>query len=198
MESSPRPWGCFCQDIFSLDGWSVFPTPVGVFLTHKHHPQKEARLPHARGGVSHILKRLALGVESSPRPWGCFFDCVSVDGISSVFPTPVGVFPRDAQAPRPCPSLPHARGGVSIIDYQRTDIWMSSPRPWGCFPSKKVTKWTSVVFPTPVGVFPAGIMCAWLGMSLPHARGGVSSVKRLSAELISSSPRPWGCFFHDR
>ncbi|SMG66859.1 conserved hypothetical protein [methanotrophic bacterial endosymbiont of Bathymodiolus sp.] len=30
--------------------------------------------------------------------------------------------------------------------------------------------------------------------SLPHARGGVSSRVKPRLNVISSSPRPWGCF----
>ncbi|SMG65270.1 hypothetical protein BMETH_321_2 [methanotrophic bacterial endosymbiont of Bathymodiolus sp.] len=30
-------------------------------------------LPHARGGVSPVIKSKALDSQSSPRPWGCFF-----------------------------------------------------------------------------------------------------------------------------
>ncbi len=31
-QSSPRPWGCFCQTTRHLFCMKVFPTPVGVFL----------------------------------------------------------------------------------------------------------------------------------------------------------------------
>ena len=35
----------------------------------------------------------SLKEESSPRPWGCFCTSMVCSGRSSVFPTPVGVFP---------------------------------------------------------------------------------------------------------
>ena len=31
-------------------------------------------------------------------------------------------------------------------------------------------------------------------ISLPHARGGVSSTGTAESGIIGSSPRPWGCF----
>ena len=50
------------------------------------------------------------------------------------------------------------------------------------------------VFPTPVGVFllPPGGLAA--GLSLPHARGGVSGAWSYLLRSSMSSPRPWGCF----
>ena len=35
---------------------------------------------------------------------------------------------------------------------------------------------------------------ALTGVSLPHARGGVSRVAEPSAAMVRSSPRTWGCF----
>src|SRR5690606_2467716 len=50
--SSPRTWGCFSLSFWSLWCIVVFPTHVGVFLKRQTKAQKEAGLPHARGGVS--------------------------------------------------------------------------------------------------------------------------------------------------
>ena len=52
-------------------------------------------------------------------------------------------------------SLPHARGGVSVPAGPSIAVRMSSPRPWGCFQRHIRFKGDIVVFPTPVGVFPA-------------------------------------------
>ena len=51
-----------------------------------------------------------------------------------------------------------------------------------------------LVFPTPVGVFPACGISVQAVYSLPHARGGVSGRLSLLLETVASSPRPWGCF----
>ena len=51
-----------------------------------------------------------------------------------------------------------------------------------------------IVFPTPVGVFPFRPWTYQEWMSLPHARGGVSTGKRVCGHDDESSPRPWGCF----
>ncbi len=50
--SSPRPWGCFLLKRLCRLSYSVFPTPVGVFLPLGLAQGKRWRLPHARGGVS--------------------------------------------------------------------------------------------------------------------------------------------------
>ncbi len=68
-----------------------------------------------------------------------------------VFPTPVGVFLTESFPLPEFPGLPHARGGVSILE----------KRKW-----KRVS-----VFPTPVGVFlDLADICKAVA-SLPHARG---------------------------
>ena len=73
-QSSPRPWGCFCR----LVGYNilsrVFPTPVGVFLEKEPVVPFICRLPHARGGVSFFVDVPEKFRQSSPRPWGCFFN----------------------------------------------------------------------------------------------------------------------------
>ena len=54
--SSPRPWGCFGQAGTGLTAFAVFPTPVGVFLDGQKGPPRTSRLPHARGGVSRVIR----------------------------------------------------------------------------------------------------------------------------------------------
>ena len=55
---------------------------------------------------------------------------------------------------------------------------------------------STLVFPTPVGVFLKPLCRSMSGDSLPHARGGVSKWFAGKNEGTKSSPRPWGCFFH--
>ena len=70
--------------------------------------------------------------------------------------------------------LPHARGGVSIIDGGDIIVVQSSPRPWGCFRSDFDSLNPTAVFPTPVGVFLNYSPFTAFFTCLPHARGGVS------------------------
>ena len=70
----------------------------------------------------------------------------------------------------------------------------SSPRPWGCFQKGGRVSENQKVFPTPVGVFLSLTNCSMLHLSLPHARGGVSSTSMTPLLKPGSSPRPWGCF----
>ena len=172
--SSPRPWGCFLV-LGHLDGAAqVFPTPVGVFLPVRASDRRQGCLPHARGGVSTMSASTSAHVVSSPRPWGCFpatrieialmwssprpwgcFLCAgSAGGDLRVFPTPVGVFPHPQARVVRSASLPHARGGVSFVQQVQKAGGMSSPRPWGCFPTWTPMRTSGAVFPTPVGVFP--------------------------------------------
>ena len=53
--SSPRSWGCFYPTCPKWAPWKVFPTLVGVFLSDEGVIDYQARLPHARGGVSPTL-----------------------------------------------------------------------------------------------------------------------------------------------
>ena len=174
--SSPRPWGCFLSEGEGQLEFSVFPTPVGVFPVSPMGNARLQRLPHARGGVSHPHSAKGHDTRSSPRPWGCFCGKVVTQVQRQVFPTPVGVFLNALLMGCDHGGLPHARGGVSSLVSASLLSSMSSPRPWGCF-------WVSVglillamVFPTPVGVFPARLVNQSPSLSLPHARGGVSKL----------------------
>ncbi len=70
--SSPRMWGCFYVIGFHANSSIVFPTHVGVFLRLNATATIGKRLPHACGGVSYFKTVLGIGVQSSPRMWGCF------------------------------------------------------------------------------------------------------------------------------
>ena len=131
----------------------VFPTHVGVFLDLTPADFRRLSLPHARGGVSSIIRRRSCPALSSPRTWGCFRDARLDEKFNIVFPTHVGVFPIFWIASRPSLRLPHARGGVSLrtgcgpvvlclpharggvswIDSLLKRAYWSSPRTWGCF-----------------------------------------------------------------
>ncbi|SMG66853.1 hypothetical protein BMETH_746_4 [methanotrophic bacterial endosymbiont of Bathymodiolus sp.] len=45
----------------------------------------------------------------------------------------MGVFLVEDKIDDICISLPHARGGVSLLMYSLKLRQWSSPRPWGCF-----------------------------------------------------------------
>ena len=192
--SSPRTWGCFCGVVSSRHAHQVFPTHVGVFLCSAVVSYAPRRLPHARGGVSGSLFLFAGLQSSSPRTWGCFYSGEDVGGQSTVFPTHVGVFPDrlHCRAHRGC--LPHARGGVSCAATKTAGPHTSSPRTWGCFCPARHALLRDAVFPTHVGVFPAGACRKPSTCSLPHARGGVSSMDQSIGKRCASSPRTWGCF----
>ena len=151
--SSPRPWGCFQSQPDRIKVLTVFPTPVGVFLTRPPAGSLARGLPHARGGVSDYFLSHVHWWGSSPRPWGCFLPCPKNYHANIVFPTPVGVFLVEALHGVVKPGLPHARGGVSQSWFFPALQASSSPRPWGCFSSGCGRGCLLSVFPTPVGVF---------------------------------------------
>ncbi len=106
----------------------------------------------------------------------------------------MGVFPGKLSLKYKDGGLPHARGGVSCPKKSLQSVCRSSPRPWGCFLLNATTAEIKVVFPTPVGVFPIPESESISRSCLPHARGGVSNMTRITISSAQSSPRPWGCF----
>ena len=194
MWSSPHPWGCFQGTPAVPAHGHVFPTPVGVFLSEMRDKVMKIRLPHTRGGVSPWRQDAGHARRSSPHPWGCFYPATTLNPSSTVFPTPVGVFPLADTEHRGGPSLPHTRGGVSPAPGPRPADATSSPHPWGCFHLRPNGGLQPRVFPTPVGVFLNFGISDYYVESLPHTRGGVSEDGLRPVRPAESSPHPWGCF----
>ena len=96
--SSPRSWGCFPGLCVCASPFRVFPTLVGVFQSAAYYLTDIISLPHARGGVSDILVRWLAVQRSSPRSWGCFSLFILLRAERDVFPTLVGVLPRQSPA----------------------------------------------------------------------------------------------------
>ncbi len=96
---------------------------------------------------------------------------------SSVFPTCVGVFLVSLRDFCRRWSLPHMRGGVSVVYITEVE--------------------TAAVFPTCVGVFLKSPSQIGITTCLPHMRGGVSIGRQGDECRDQSSPHAWGCFqFH--
>ncbi len=115
FRSSPHAWGCFCPRARTASTARVFPTCVGVFLGCNSRYSLDWRLPHMRGGVSDIYRDFSQHARSSPHAWGCFRAHRLPGDGGRVFPTCVGVFPSSSPPWRRRASLPHMRGGVSIV-----------------------------------------------------------------------------------
>ena len=193
--SSPRMWGCFSRKKARQWHGFVFPTHVGVFLKRITNIFDQIGLPHACGGVSVQVRACSAPEPSSPRMWGCFYSTVVNMANRKVFPTHVGVFPSQFAWRFRWECLPHACGGVSSILSYLWEYFMSSPRMWGCFRDPHARLGTENVFPTHVGVFPAGSSGRKPVAGLPHACGGVSLEDRGIEPEAMSSPRMWGCFW---
>ena len=91
-------------------------------------------------------------------------------------------------------SLPHVRGGVSTLTTLSHRASLSSPRAWGCFWRADYRHEHDMVFPTCVGVFPEVLLCLDGRLSLPHVRGGVSSVCCLFPDRARVFPTCVGVF----
>jgi hypothetical protein len=138
------------------------------------NPSKTQGLPHTRGGVSSSSAKSSASPESSPHPWGCFSSRWTERPRMAVFPTPVGVFLFQMETPTAYESLPHTRGGVSLVLLGEILFETSSPHPWGCFSVRDTCTKRRSVFPTSVGVFPSRGGGLRGNGRLPHACGGVS------------------------
>ena len=191
---------------------------MGVFLARSNLRPLASRLPHRRGGVSTASSALSRFSGSSPQAWGCFppgplyagfrrsspqaWGCFSILRATRsphwVFPTGVGVFPGKKDVSGKAISLPHRRGGVSMITSSQAFRKLSSPQAWGCFQKRNTKPERSDVFPTGVGVFPVKLWAYRLLVSLPHRRGGVSCVYLVKVFHCRSSPQAWGCFPRER
>ena len=106
-----------------------------------------------RGGVSDRLSLSCVLGPSSPRAWGCFPISAMFFHVIKVFPTCVGVFLTRKECLDAAGSLPHVRGGVSILVCECKPEVVSSPRAWGCFSARTKSAIELRVFPTCVGVF---------------------------------------------
>ena len=106
-----------------------------------------------RGGVSDVKPVGSLLAVSSPHAWGCFSLISTLPMVIRVFPTCVGVFPLVAELAATVASLPHMRGGVSLVSESHAVKKKSSPHAWGCFWARTLQQIRKSVFPTCVGVF---------------------------------------------
>ena len=147
---------------------------MGVFPGTSIRVSSGTRLPHVRGGVSRRLAQKRPLYGSSPRAWGCFCHPRYPVWTVQVFPTCVGVFPSFSKGIFFFTGLPHVRGGVSAAAAILGQANQSSPRAWGCFPTRPCS--------------------ATLPFCLPHVRGGVSPYPLEALLCHRSSPRAWGCF----
>ena len=173
---------------------AAFSTHVGVFPSRRARRPSPARLPHARGGVSHVQSLYCEPAPSSPRTWGCFLPLRLPPYAGRVFPTHVGVFPSVLQCLMREASLPHARGGVSGGAPTMKNYNESSPRTWGCFRFLSSIRRTEGVIPTHVGVFPQLFRNRAAAESLPHARGGVSAPGSIWKSIRPVFPTHVGVF----
>ena len=91
---------------------SVFPTCVGMFLTEVIC-QGRRRFPHVCGDVSSNKVKQEKNWLFSPRVWGCFLYINLYTGADYVFPTCVGMFPKQKDKVEAKRGFPHVCGDVS-------------------------------------------------------------------------------------
>ena len=147
---------------------------MGVFLILASSYPYDFSIPHTRGGVS-SANVICFPLNSySPHAWGCFSGLTDEAISDKVFPTRVGVFPEGSIKAWSRKSIPHTRGGVSIVPKGHLMQDEYSPHAWGCFDTMGEHLLEELVFPTRVGVFPCSTMGYPYMCRIPHTRGGVS------------------------
>ncbi len=150
-------------------------------------------LPHTRGGVPGLARRMVLGDTSSPHTWGCPNSTTSQPVIIILFPTHVGVSLCDIGPKTGGQALPHTRGGVPPKIAKKYLYIHSSPHTWGCPYAKGALSLADALFPTHVGVSLAWVPAGPASVTLPHTRGGVPSCAIDGLVETNSSPHTWGC-----
>ncbi len=156
---------------FAWNTWHTFPGILNLSICFVYVTRC---LPHARGGVSHQAIHDFHSLLSSPCTWGCFCNGEAEGSTFKVFPMHVGVFLTEFEVCKTWFCLPHARGGVSDMEKLKNFEVSSSPCTWGCFSMRAFLPVSVAVFPMHVGVFLIQLFIKGFGISLPHARGGVS------------------------
>ena len=158
---SPRMWGCSVAFEEGRRRIAVFPTYVGMFRLADHQPSVRVCFPHVCGDVPPLNKRHNLGIQFSPRMWGCSGARALVLGGTLVFPTYVGMFRLRSVITQIATCFPHVCGDVPWRSRARRITWRFSPRMWGCSGLREIFFSLHDVFPTYVGMFRRSRCCSY-------------------------------------
>ena len=159
-------------------------------------PERPANvpLPRARGGISRPQYPPPVHAPSSPRTRGYFRVGRPIVGAIALFPAHAGVFPNPQRGCRLFRPLPRARGGISAIRLPYNPEVSSSPRTRGYFLPRPMRQASRRLFPAHAGVFLDRTNTRIHLLTLPRARGGISTGWRRLRCLGISSPRTRGYF----
>ena len=177
--------------------FTILPTRVGVFPSMTSSAQSSTHFPHTSGGVSECENNSWLYGIFSPHEWGCFLRATREAGVRKIFPTQVGVFPRDGACGMTASYFPHTSGGVSEEVSNGGTIPTFSPHEWGCF-RRDLGRCSDAILPTRVGVFLTASGSTGRTSYFPHIGGGVSHFWDCVCGCYSFSPHKWGCFYANR
>ena len=114
--SSPHPWGRRIAVLLKKLLRRFIPTPVGQ-TARSHRPRRRITVhPHTRGADTDVLPPVAVGVGSSPHPWGRPAGAARRRTGLRFIPTPVGQTSCRAVWPAEGRVHPHTRGADERLD----------------------------------------------------------------------------------
>ncbi len=170
--SSPHPWGTLWRAMAEAAPRRFIPTPVGN--THANAQ-----------GISSTSG-------SSPHPWGTRSWPASFPPPGRFIPTPVGNTRSEVFMPQSSAVHPHTRGEHARSRIPLTNLYGSSPHPWGTLQQVGEPLPRGRFIPTPVGNTRGPAHRPAPRPVHPHTRGehGTSFASQLIP--TGSSPHPWG------
>jgi len=172
---SPRPWGCSDFAMDNLAPVPLFPTPVGMLRFYLQYPLQAQAFPHSRGDAPQNVWPLKLLLIFSPLPWGCSGPGRHPFPGGRLFPTPVGMLRFPPYAVLSPDAFPHSRGDAPVENPLTAIVVGFSPLPWGCSGEGGMSKCSSCLFPTPVGMLRRSHRLLSSFEAFPHSRGDAPS-----------------------
>ena len=164
-----------------------------MFRTRSMPHNARSTFPHACGDVPDNRPRRRRASPFSPRLWGCSVTWDVCHHRHALFPTPVGMFREPPLKEKDLETFPHACGDVPVIEGATVKCTHFSPRLWGCSVHRQLRAHIARLFPTPVGMFRAAASQSRPTATFPHACGDVPVLIDSRGNIISFSPRLWGC-----
>ena len=167
----------------------LFSAHAEVFPFHSFAPPIANTLLRARGGISIDHHLTAWRICSSPRTRRYFLLNRSARFANVLFSAHAEVFPIAVDGSDLSFALLRARGGISGEGAHPSRQRLSSPRTRRYFLADLVDGQQGQLFSAHAEVFPHRAKNPAFQASLLRARGGISTLERLSDNAIPSSPR---------
>ena len=153
--ASPCPRGSTLRSLRRSGQACGFPVPAGIDPPAAGSPERNTRLPRARGDRPPALPMRASRVLASPCPRGSTPFGAGQGGDGGGFPVPAGIDPRMGRREMRAAWLPRARGDRPGASRRDRGSIRASPCPRGSTLAGIGTDFTKRGFPVPAGIDPA-------------------------------------------